>query len=273
MGIWLGPRGGAGLEESDFTYSGTYLFKTEGRRWELALLSGNAASLVFSRNPGRVDIFAVGGGQSGQYYSGEESQDAYSGPSHGGNGGNGGECVSLRGVRLAANTNYAVTIGASNQSTTLAGGTLNLVAATAGGSSGGAGGVVYWDTTKNDASAGTDGVFAYGDQTDTMLFTETEFPGHLFGPGGGGAGSMLLVNRYGSVDTSANAIGGESNGPTHQYGNGGSYGSHDGGPGYPNHGQGGGGPYYYRVTTGGGRNAYGNPGVGGSGIILIRGAL
>lgn len=268
MGIWLGPRGGTGLKESDFTYSGNYLFKSDGRLWEMLLLGGSSASLVFKKNPGKVDIFAVGGGQSGQYYSGG-AQDAYYGPSNGGVGGKGGECVSLRGVRLAANTNYAATIGGADQSTSLVGGDLNLIAAPAGGSDGGSGGLSTQDG-KVDASPGVDGVYAYGENSDTMLFTETEFPGHRFGPGGGGAGSMLQINQS---NNSANANGGESNGPNHEYGKGGGYSSHDGSAGYPNHGQGGGGPYFYRITTGGGRNAYGNPGAGGSGIIMIRGAL
>lgn len=268
MGIWLGPRGSAGLKETDFSYSGNYRFKADGNRWELALLSGNSASLVFHRNPGRVDIFAAGGGQTAPYYEGTP-QNANVGPSHGSPGGKGGECVSLRGASLAANTNYAVSIGTSDQATSIVGGDLSMIAAPAGGSLGGVGGIASQDG-KTDATPGRDGVFAYGESSDTMLFTEAEFPGHKFGSGGGGAGSMLLVNQS---NNTFGALGGESNGPNHEYGLGGDYNRHDGSAGYPNHGQGGGGAYYYRITTGGGANRYGNPGAGGSGIILIRGAL
>lgn len=268
MGIWLGPRGKTVITENDFSYSGNYLFKSDGKHWELALLEGNAESLVFTKNPGLCDIFTVAGGQPGRAYPNTSS--AYYGPSHGGYGGNGGGCVNEDGVRLSANTNYAVTIGTSGQNSSFIGGDVSITAVSGNGSPGGVGGIAAQDITTN-ATAGTDGVYAYNKSSDTLMFTETEFPGHLFGPGGGGAAAELGVDR--SKDASG-ALGGESNGPNHEYGKGapgGTYGR-NGSNGYANHGQGGGGPQYWWLTTGAGASRTGDPGAGGSGVIFIRDA-
>ena len=269
MGIWLGPCGKRAITESDFSYGGNYIFTTspDGKHWELALLDGNATSLVFTKNPGKVDIFAVAGGAKASYY-GTTPQNAQVGPSNGGPGGNGGECVTRSAVSLAANTNYSVSIGGSDQSTTISGGDLSITAASGLGSSGGVGGMAAQDRT-TDASNGTDGVFAYGKPSDTLI--TTAFQGHKFGAGGGGGGSMLYVDQ---TKNSLNGLGGESNGPNHEYGKGGIYSKKNGSAGYPNHGQGGGGPYYWYT---GSANRYGDGtdnalGLGGSGIIFIRDA-
>lgn len=267
MGIWLGPRGSGGITENDFTYSGNYIFTQSGKNWEMALLDGNAASLVFSKNPGKVDIFAVAGGSKASYY-GTTPQNAQVGPSHGAPGGRGGECVTRRAVKLAANTNYSVSIGGSDQSTTISGGDLSITAASGLGSLGGVGGVAAQDTTTN-ATAGADGVFAYGEESDTLI--TTEFQGHRFGSGGGAGGAMLFIDQN---KNALNSLGGESNGPNDDYGKGGSYGSRNGSAGYPNHGQGGGGPYFWFT---GSANRYGDGtdnalGLGGSGIVFIRNA-
>ena len=267
MGIWLGPRGRRAITKNDFTYNGNYIFTTDGKNWEIALLGGNAASLVFTKNPGKVDIFAVAGGAKASYYS-STPQNAQVGPSHGAPGGNGGECVTRSGISLAANTNYSVSIGGSDQNTTISGGDLSITAASGHGSSGGAGGIAAQDTTTN-ASAGTAGVYAYGKPSDTLI--TNAFKGHKFGAGGGGGGSMLYIDQN---KNSLPANGGESNGPNHEYGKGGSYGSKKGSAGYPNHGQGGGGPYFWYT---GSANRYGDGtdsslGLGGSGIVFIRNA-
>lgn len=268
MGIWLGPRGKSVITENDFTYSGNYLFKSDGKHWELALLSGSAASLVFTKNPGLCDIFTVAGGQPGSAYPNTSS--AYYGPSHGGPGGKGGGCVNRDGVRLAANTNYTVTVGLSGQSSSFTGGNVSIAAPSGGGANGGTGGTAAQDGSIN-ASPGSDGVYAYNKSSDTLLFTEAEFPGHRFGPGGGGGAAELGIDR---TKDAAGALGGESNGPNHEYGKGapgGTYGR-NGSNGYANHGQGGGGPQYWWLTTGGGASRTGDPGAGGSGVIFIRDA-
>ena len=268
MGIWLGPSGRSGIETGDFQYSGNYLFTSDGHgNWEMALLDGSAASLLFLKNPGKVDMFLVAGGQTAPYYQGSP-QNAYYGPSNGCPGGNGGETLTRKNVQLSTGTAYSVSIGGSDQNTTFSGGGLNLIAVGGNGLAGGVGGVAAQDT-KIDAPAVRDGVYAYGEESDSLMFTEAEFPGHLFGPPGGGAGSMLYVNQN---NNSAGALGGESNGPNHEYGKGGGYSNRNGSPGYPRHGQGGGGAYYYWTSTGGGRASYGTPGPGGSGVLFIRNA-
>ena len=268
MGIWLGPRGRIGIEIGDFQYSGNYLFTSDGHgNWEMALLDGSAASLQFLKNPGKVDMFLVAGGQTAPYYQGSP-QNAYYGPSNGCPGGNGGETLTRRSVQLSTGTAYSVSIGGSDQNTTFSGGGLSLVAVGGNGIAGGVGGVAA-QGSKTDAPSVPNGVYAYGEESDTMLLTEAQFPGHLFGAPGGGAGSMLGVD--GNYNTLP-ALGGESNGPNHEYGKGGGYSDHNGSQGYPRHGQGGGGAYYYWIFTGGGRASYGTPGPGGSGVLFIRNA-
>lgn len=272
MGIWLGPYGGRGIQEGDFTYDGEYLFTSDGKDWEMALLTGNASSLVFLKNPGKVDLTIVAGGRSGgatDPYDGVHS--AYNGPSKGGDGGNGGGVVPVRGVQFSANTNYAVTVGASDSNSSVIGGGVSYTAVSGNGSSGGTGGDGTYSQGHTDATPGIDGVYAYGENSDTLMFSELEFPGHLFGPGGGGAGSMVYNNQN---NNSLYALGGESNGPNHEYGKGGEYNpyQHNGKNGYANHGQGGGGAYFYWISHGGGRSASGTPGAGGSGVVFIRNA-
>lgn len=267
MGIWLGPMGIGSIKAGDFSYSGNYIFTTNGKHWELALLDGNAASLVFYKNPGKVDIFAVAGGSKASYYA-STPQNANYGPAHGAPGGAGGECVTQNAVRLSSNVNYSVSIGGSDQSTTISGGDLSITAASGLGSLGGVGGIAAQDSTTN-ATDGADGVFAYGENSDTLI--TPAFQGHKFGAGGGAGGAMLYIDQN---KNALNSLGGESNGPNHEYGKGGSYGGRNGSAGYPNHGQGGGGPYFWYT---GSANRYGDGtdnalGLGGSGIIFIRDA-
>lgn len=269
MGVWLGPRSRRGIKEGEFSYTGNYLFKSEGHNWEIALLDGTSASLQFLKNPGKVDLFLVAGGQTAKYYW-ERPQDAVNGPSHGGIGGNGGETLTMRGVQLSTGIAYSVSIGGSDQNTTFSGGGESLIAVGGNGLPGGEGGV---STTDGPTHAPTvsDGVYAYEDVSDTLMFTEAEFPGHLFGAPGGGGGCMLYVNQS---NNSAGALGGESNGPDHEYGKGGVYNPYarNGSQGYPRHGQGGGGPYYWWT---GSAPRYGDGtdaalGSGGSGVMFIR---
>lgn len=272
MGIWLGPYGGRGIQEGDFTYDGNYLFTSDGKNWEMALLDGNASSLVFHKNPGKVDMFLVAAGKTGGASDPNNSSiSAFNGPSPGGDGGDGGGCVTVEGIPMAANTNYSVTIGTSDNNTIIMGGSLSYTAISGNGSKGGKGGSGTYSQGHTDATPGGDGIYAYGKETDTLMFTEQEFPGHRFSPGGGGAGSMVYNNQN---NNSLYALGGESNGPNHEYGKGGEYNpyQHNGKNGYTNHGQGGGGAYFYWIPSGGGRSASGTPGAGGSGVVFIRNA-
>ena len=261
MGIWLGPMGKAMLEAKDIVYGGNYSFTVspDGEHWELALLSGNAESLVFKKSPGNCDIFLVAGGQPGQPYSGTQGSDYY-GPVHGSNGGKGGGCVTAASVKLSSNTNYNVDIGTSGENSSFSGGGISYTAVSGSGSNGGTGGVaVNGQYNIQNATAGSDGVFAYGKNSDTLI--TPAFIGHKFGSGGGAGGAHLGVS---STFNASGSLGGESNGPSHEYGKGGTGNSGNGTTGYANHGQGGGGAQYN----------YGNAtqGLGGSGIIFIRDA-
>lgn len=271
MGVWLGPYRKKGIKEEDFQYSGQYIFASdEHGNWELALLTGNTTSLYFLKTPGKVDLFLVAGGKTASYYP-DTPQNAYQGPSHGGIGGNGGETITKLNEKLVSKTSYNITIGNSDENTIFSGGGINFVAGNNEGITGGTGGLAAYDTTV-DAPAPSDGIYAYNENSDTLMFTEQQLQGHRFGAPGGGGGSMVQVNQYSSQAYASNALGGESNGLNHEYGKGGSYGSKNGSSGYANHGQGGGGPYYWWT---GSVSRYGDGtdaalGKGGSGIIIIR---
>ena len=141
MVIWNGPRRLPMLTAADIEYEGDMLFTSNGNNWELALLSGETATLRFLRNPGFVDLFLVAGGQSAAYYAGAE-QNAYSGPSHGCPGGKGGECVTVEGVKLSSETDYSVSIGGSDEDTTMEVGETVYAARSGYGSDGGVGATV-----------------------------------------------------------------------------------------------------------------------------------
>lgn len=270
MVVWNGPRGMPKITAADLEYSGNMLFTSDGENWEAVLLDGAAATLRFKKNPGLVDIFMVAGGQSASYYAGAE-QNAYSGPSHGCPGGAGGECVTLEAVKLEKETDYTVSIGGSDQDTTINLDERTYRARSGYGSAGGVGATVSSSGTIVPAN-GDDGVFAYGEDQDTLLIDD--FAGHKFGPGGGGGGAHLGSNGA----FSGAGLGGESNGSEHQHGKGGRYlrgypGSANGADGYANHGQGGGGPAYWWM---GSASRYGDGtenalGKGGSGVMFIRG--
>lgn len=268
MGIWLGPRGKTVITKNDFSYSGNYLFKSDGDHWELALLDGDSDYLVFTKNPGLVDIFIVAGGASGKTGSGS----AQYGPTYGGDGGAGGECINADGILMQSGVNYSATIGLTDQSTSLSGGGLNYTARTGYGEDGGRGGCASQGSSY-DADPGDDGVYAYNKVSDTLLFTEQEFPGHRFGAGGGGGGCMISISGYPWSNVSG-ALGGESNGSGHIYGAG-AYSSvtssDNASAGFAKHGQGGGGAYrYWYYQSSQTRN--GTVGTGGSGVIFIRDA-
>lgn len=281
MGVWLGPRGPvSGITETDFHFTGNYLFKQDAAtgKWEAALLG--SGTLSFSKNPGKVDIFLVGGGQKAPRYedvktADEADRNSYSGPSFGDPGGNGGETVTASGIStLKRNVNYSVTIGASDKNTSFSGSGISLTALAGAGKKGGKGAYVPGSSSTAAgviADRGADGVYAYGKTSDTLLFTEEEFPGHQFGPGGGGGATL----RYKNLRWANGAEGGESNGPDGESGHGGTiYGSSssniypDGKAGFANHGQGGGGAAYYYN----GAFQIGAQGLGGSGVVFIRSA-
>lgn len=267
MGVWLGPMGGGQpITLADISYSGSMDFATDGTNWEAVLKSGTAATLRFLKNPGKVDIFIVAGGQTAPGYSGE--RNANSGPSIGDPGGAGGECITIEGLRLSKEQDYSVTVGGSDENSTITIGGTTYTARSGFGSRGGSG-ANYTPSKQEAPENGDDGVFAYGKSQDTVMVES--FIGHKFGPGGGGGGAHL--NATGAY--SGAGLGGESNGAEHQYGKGGRYmvgylAGANGSDGYDNHGQGGGGAAYYWLSSGGGASRLGDPGAGGSGAIFIR---
>lgn len=268
MGVWKGPMGGAQpITAADISYSGSMSFASSGKNWEVALKSGSAATLRFLKKPGKVDIFLVAGGQSAHAYTPQES--ANQGPSHGAYGGNGGECVTET-VKLQQGVDYSVTVGGSDANSSIVVGGTTYTARSGYGSAGGDGAVVQ-SSVSSQPEDGTDGVYAYGKQTDTLLLSD--FSGHKFGAGGGGGGAHCGSSGAYSVGS----LGGESNGDSHQYGKGGKYqvgytGAVNGADGFANHGQGGGGACYWWTgsTSRHGDGTANAQGKGGSGIIIIR---
>lgn len=246
MGIWLGPRGSSAITRNDFSYSGNYLFNETDAGWELALLDGTDASLVWHRAPGLVDLFLVAGGKGGGSCGG----DAY-----GGKGGNGGECKTILGLLFQEGA-YTATVGSGGKDSSLSspGGT-SYIAQTGQGAEGGRGSQ-SGNSGNINAGAGADGVLAFGGQ-DCVCFA-----GRKFGAGAGGAGSTAS-----SFASHAAANGGETGA-----GKGGSANGGNGSNGGANTGSGGGGAGIGYSTAGGAHHIYGSPGTGGSGIIIIRSA-
>lgn len=239
----------------EFTYSGDYeivddsdtpITTTTGN-WKIRFLTSGI--LRFSSLSGAsdgIDIFCVGGG----------------GGSYSGSGGCGGYTNTATGVHIAADTDYAISVGAGGAVASSGGNSSfgSLASAsgggtgcTAGGSGGGGGGYRAIDgggkTGGAGGSDGSDGVNGYGTAstkngtgqgTTTREFGEST--GTLYAGGGGGAAPL-------STDTpGAGGAGGGGNG------------------GYFNGASGGNGG----TNTGGGGGGYN--GVGGSGIVIIRNA-
>lgn len=298
MGVWLGPRNSSQvITDNDFAYtSGEYIFAQSGKNWEIALLS--SGTLTFFKEPGKIDIFIVGGGQDGYISNNAKDDNINRGPVHGGYGGNGGECITWEKVKINKNVQYGATIGGGGENSQFSIGN-DIFVARAGngkagiGKTGGKGGYIgtaQLEPTRQPAgeSPDIDGVYAYGKSEDTMLIPENQFEGHRFGGAGAGGGAMRYGNEsYGPAWTTQpnggrSPIGGESNGPSHTYGSGGYYysgqaasaGNANGTNGYKNHGQGGGGALHWAFSSGSGKYGANNDasafGKGGSGIILIR---
>lgn len=292
MGVWLGPRKLAQIITSeDFIYSGEHIFAQSGKNWEIALLS--TGNLTFLKNPGKVDIFIVAGGQNGYSSDDAINDNINTGPVHGGHGGNGGECITQRKIKINKNIQYAATIGGSEENSSFSTGDNIFMARAGQGITGGEGGIVGTQNsnptlTSAIESPEIDGIYAYGESTDTMLISEEDFNGHKFGGAGAGGGAMRYGDTYHSRAWTAQSgesrrpIGGESNGPSQEYGGGGYYWSGqasstsnaNGTDGYANHGQGGGGALHWAYSSGVGKYGANNDssafGKGGSGIILIR---
>lgn len=231
------------------TGSAPQILTDSSGNWELVFTKD--FEITFSRIPGPVDIFVVGGGgkagsNAGNYIS---RTNVYA---QGGRGGGGGECITRSGMQLTAGQTYSGSIGKSGTSTSAFG-----ITAAAGALGGGAAGAqcAYQygssaQTYATDAGTADAGVLAFGD-ADTLYR-----PGFLYGADGGG-GSAKAYTQEG--DASAGGTSGGGSGGT-----GDNFGS--GSAGAANSGGGGGGGARHNDTVSG------SPGLGGSGIVIMRNA-
>ena len=209
--------------------------------------------MTFSKLPGPVEAFLVGGGGKGgdgaheTIYGQGALQNADK--ATGGDGGAGGNLVTA-GVSLTPGVSYHVTVGQSGTSASAFG----LTAAAGARANGAKGAIAYLGNpgaSRQPAGAAGDGALAFG--TGGTLYEQSLGHPVKFGPGGGG-GSAWSYTMYG--DTAAPSSGGETGG-----GDGGN--STVGSPGAANTGAGGGGG---AAAGDGGKQG----GLGGSGIVILR---
>lgn len=255
-------------------YTGTKVFSGDAAGdWELQLkTSGTLTVTDLGACEGLVDIFLVGGGGGGGsigsggytgYNDGTTSISCYY--CRGSGGGGGGYTKIQKSVSLAANTQYAVTIGAGGSAGGGNGGATKIVVGSttytanggngssnqtggSGGSGGGGGGVDAYSggaggTNGGNGSAGTasgmttlgPGSGGTGQGTTTRAFGDSS--GTLYSTGGGGGGGY-------NAGTSGSGSQANTGGNTANTGNGGKGGGYNSGGGSPT--------------------------AGGSGIVIIR---
>lgn len=241
--------------QPSYTYSGEHsLTRQNSYDWLLTLKSSGTLRFSYLGNVTKADVFVLGGGGGG----GAHTRNYY-----GGGGGAGGKTATIKGVSIAINTDYVITVGGGG-SAAGAGGTTTAFGLSAdgggtggdygyggaGGSGGGGGG---YSSTKAGANGGTNGGDGYasntntagkGQGTTTRAFGETS--GTLYAGGGGGGGG-----RSSGGSLSAAGSGGTGGGVA---GNGNSASNNTGGGG------------------GGAQSNTGTGGKGGSGVALIRNA-
>ena len=222
-----------------YTYSGSAQLIDDGNfNWRLKLLTSGKLTFTHlgSAESNGAQAFLVGGGGGGWY-----------GPSHGGGGGGGYTATSD--VALAVGTEYSIVVGAGGNQAN--GGDTKAMGVTASGGkrggpagfcAGGSGGGYAGGNGGSDGSDGGPG--GQGQGTTTREFGEAS--GALYAGGGGG----------GKADR--NPPGGAPGGD-----GGGGHGGWGGAPTAP-------APGTTNTGGGGGGNYSGDPGAGGSGIVIIR---
>lgn len=223
--------------------------------WEIALLSGTAAKIAFTRNIDSVDVFLVSGG--GNATGGEYGRTVF-----GGRGGRGGGTYTARNHRVSLNTPYSFSVGRAGNATSIFGYTAQV-----SGALGGVGASASYNSSTSsydttEAGSGVDGVYPFGENTSLV------FPDRKFGASGGGGGvyaQMNVTHEGGYSETIIAQKEGAAGGVTGA-GNGGTNSARDGADAIENTGAGGGGRFYVQ-----GSNSTVN-GNGGSGIIIIRNA-
>lgn len=188
----------------NFTFDGSMtpvVYDDEGN-WEFSIL--DTGNLVFKSDPGRIDVFMVGGGAGGA-----------TGSSTSGIGGGGGYTKNVFGISVVKRQSYTIAIGAGGAVNTNGGNTTAFGYTASGGKSGsngghGGSGAGGWgeevggnggsdgydgstgddiDGDENDYAAGGKGQRNQtGDETTTRAFRESD--GMLCSGGGGGYGSQ-----------------------------------------------------------------------------------
>lgn len=220
-----------------------------GVNWELALLSGTNATIRFTKMPTNIDVFLVGGGSNGGLGHIDSRYE------YGGDGGLGGGVVMNSNVHIEANTDYSFTVGRSGQPSTIFGETTygapygyryetGRIASTSDGARSEIG---FTDVIA--ALPGISGALAFGEQTSLL------FSGRRYSACGGGGG-LLPQERSTAVNGAAGGVTGGGAGGSQNA---------EAANGEDNTGSGGGGAFWSNGHSGA-------PGVGGSGIIIIRNA-
>lgn len=252
MGVWLGPRGSHVIRENDFSYNGTYFFASDGKNWELALLSGDSATLRFLRNPDLCDVWVLDGGENGG--SGSIS-DGYV---YSGKGGDGGLHKLHTSVRLKRGVDYTLTVGAAGAASSLVGGDIDLSAANGTKKTGGTRAKMPQGITSVGTvnTGGSDGVWPYEANSDSTSITQ--LAGKLLGASGGAGHAnndkYVYTDQHDGDPTGGNDGGGNGGIRTHHNG-------------YDASGYGNGGGGGYGDGSGG---DHGTGGAGSGGIIFIR---
>lgn len=243
-----GSQGGGGssaLTASDFSFpSGKYLFASSGDNWELAFT--NSGTFELKKNLTGVDIFVIGAGQDG-------STSASGGYTTNHDGGNGGYYKNFYNDSLKSGS-YNVIIGQT-------GGELSSIGDRSVSESdqytkGGIGGRAISNLAGEN---GTPGAYAFGSATSLIA----SLSGRKYGASGGGGAER-------DYDGSQAVYVGAGTGAEYGSGDGGSLSASalNGEDALANSGSGGGGRA--RNYWNGRAGVDGNPGKGGSGIIIIR---
>lgn len=247
----------------EFTYTGAYTVEgsLDGNFVVRFQTSGTLTITDHGDTGGLYDLFSVGGGGAGNYWSAS---------TRAGGGGGGGYTKTVKNLAISVGVGVSIIVGAGgavvNSSTQAQGGTSSVLTCSAPGgyggasqsegSDGGSGGGSYFeeaDPSYGGGSNGSDGKGEYssgkGQGTTTAEFGESGNPLYA---GGGGGGS-----RYSNVNGSIGGAGGGGNGAMEGRG------VRPGSPGVVNTGGGGGG-------SSSGITWLEQKAIGGSGIVCIR---
>lgn len=246
IGISQGTApGGNNLTLDDFEFSNAnYQFEVDGDNWELAFKANGEFTL--KKDLTGVDIFIIGAGFNG---SGTN------------NGGNGGYYTTFFGDTLKAG-GHSVVIGSTNGAISSIDD--KMVSNSDLHTTGGAGGKIVGDqytASAQDAGAGSTGVLAFNDP-NTIINR-----GRLYGASGGGGAargynSTIQASVYAAPGAGASygsGAGGKISDTASE---------RNGGNALANSGSGGGGRSIGYWD--GSQTLNGNPGLGGSGIIILR---